>query len=131
MQFRSLFKEISKFLISGGISFLITLATLNFLLYLDASLFTASIIGYGGGIISSFILNKKWTFQFTGNKTNTVNLFIIFVLFNIMMMIFFGYLNLWFFIITKHVFIGQILSLSITTALNYIVYKSLIFRKCH
>lgn len=124
-----LIKEITKFLIAGAMSAIITLIILNILLFLQNPLFISSIIGYGGGIINSFFLNKKWTFRFEDENRKLKNIFIVFVLFNIIVMILFGYLNLGFFSITKNKFAGQILSIFVTTVLNFSTYKYLIFKK--
>jgi len=122
-------KEIFKFLISGGISALITLIILNILLLINIPLIASSMIGYGGGIISSFFLNKKWTFEFKDRGGKPVNVFIVFMLYNIIVMILFGYLNVGFLNLIKYKFISQILSIIITTLLNFTVYKFFIFKK--
>lgn len=110
-------------------SAIITLAILNILLYLQTPLFISSICGYGGGIINSFILNKKWTFGFEGKHEKSGNIFMSFILYNIVVMILFGYLNLGLFAVIGNKAASQILSICITTVLNYSVYKLLIFKK--
>jgi len=124
-----LFKEIAKFLITGGTSAIITLMTLNILLFFKYPLFISSIIGYAGGIVNSFFLNKNWTFRFEDKNKKFKKVFIAFVLFNVTIMVLFGYLNLGFFVITKNKFISQILSIFVTTVLNFSAYKCVIFKK--
>ena len=124
-----LLKEITKFLITGGTSAIITLIVLNVLLFFNYPLFISSIIGYAGGIMNSFFLNKNWTFRFEDKNKKIKYIFIAFILFNITMMILFGYLNLGFLVVTKNKFISQILSIFVTTVLNFSAYKYVIFKK--
>ncbi|MBN1494498.1 GtrA family protein [Candidatus Peregrinibacteria bacterium] len=124
-----LLKEITKFLITGGTSAVITLVILNIFLFFNYPLFISSIIGYAGGIVNSFFLNKNWTFRFKNNNKKFPNIFIIFMLFNIAMMFLFGYLNLGFLAVTQSKFISQILSILTTTVMNFLTYKYIIFRK--
>ncbi len=88
-------------------------------------------VGYAAGILNSFILNKKWTFQVEDEKSRKQAAFLlfIFVVFNLAVMVLFGTLNLGFFALTEHKFLSQILSIFVTTVLNFTVYKTLIFRK--
>lgn len=124
-----LIKEVTKFLITGGISAIITLIVMNVLLLLQNPLFISSTIGYGSGMLSSFFLNKKWTFSLNNKSTCSEKTFILFVSFNVLMMIIFGYINLGFSALTESAFAGQILSILSTTIINFLVYKILIFKK--
>ena len=129
LPFLSLFKEIIKFLITGGLSALITLAVLNLLLFFGYPIFMASTIGYGCGILNSFILNKKWTFRFGDKDGKSRTVFAAFILFNLAVMLLFGYLNLGFFAISANSLVSQFLSICITTTLNFLVYKYILFKK--
>jgi putative flippase GtrA len=59
-----LLKRLVRFVIVGGINTLITLGIFYFLYNLmQINYLIASIVGYGIGIISSYIWNKLWTFE--------------------------------------------------------------------
>lgn len=120
--------EIPKFLSSGFLSFIVTFLVLNGLLRLSIPLFSASVFAYGCGMVSSFMLNKRWTFS--GRKfTKTVRrLFVEFLLFNFLMMFLFGQMNLWFFAWMNQVFLAQMAAIAVTTVVNFLVYKFLIFK---
>ena len=69
--------QILRFLIVGGLNTLLGLSVI-FLLkaYFGLDDFVSNLIGYCIGLINSFFLNKKWTFNHESNKSSTVLRFI-------------------------------------------------------
>jgi|GEM_PF-3695573 len=125
---RKLGGEVISFLGAGLMSFLLTLAVLNFCLLVHVPLFWASILGYGAGVVSSFLLNKKFTFHVGAGAKKSYVLFMEFLAFNIFMMVVFAKLNLVFATLFDIKIFAQVSSIFITTCVNFVAYKFLIFR---
>lgn len=120
--------ELPRFLIAGSLSFGVTFVGLNGLLWLSVPLFLASFLAYGFGIVSSFLLNKKWTFSQRSFTKPLRRLFGEFLVFNVFMMFFFAQLNLWFVSWFGTSLVSQLMAIAVTTGLNFCMYRWVIFK---
>jgi putative flippase GtrA len=71
-------RSLAKFLVVGVLNTLLSLVIIFGLKYfLSLSDVIANFTGYVAGLICSFILNKKWTFNHTGRLTSTIFKFVL------------------------------------------------------
>ena len=80
---KSLFSEIIKYLISGGVAFIIDVSTLYCLTeFLKLHYYFSVIIAFAFGLITVYFLNTKWVFVYHSQKSKKKE-FILFLLITI------------------------------------------------
>ncbi|QQR55381.1 GtrA family protein [Candidatus Peregrinibacteria bacterium] len=117
-----------KFAAAGLFSFSITFVVLNVGLWNGLPLYVASVLGYGCGIVSSFLLNKKWTFTRRNFAKKNSRLFAEFVLYNVLMMFAFAHFNVWFAALLPWSVLAQLASFGLSALINFTVYNFILFR---
>lgn len=115
-------KEIIRFIIVGGISFVIDYMGLYILTeYVDINYLISSSISFTIAVIVNYILSVKFVFEEAKNGYKQLILFII----SSIIALFLNQICMWFFveIITLHYMISKILATIIVTIWNYITKK--------
>lgn len=121
-------KSFFKFLIVGGTAFVIDYGSFYTLYFiLGITLYIANSISFGLGLITSFLLNRLWTFSnrnFTKKAHHQFGFFSALALVNLFLSnVFIGLLN--------HIGIsprfGKIITIAVIAIWNYHLYKKLIF----
>lgn len=122
-------KHISRFSIVG-----VTNTILDFLIFtifngvVGAGYTTSQILGYGFGIINSFIFNKKWTFQ--NHKSNKKILYEIFqfIIVNLISLIVTVIvMNLLVKNLNINVYVAKVMVTLTAQIINFLAYKFLVF----
>lgn len=113
--------------ISVGIVLIIVDSSIYYISYahLDFALFISKGLAYCIGVVTSFLLNKFWTFQQKGFSSieiiKFISLYIVTLVLNVA-------INQLVFEVTKSLVIAYLSSLSICTLINYIVQRYYIFK---
>lgn len=123
------YKRLIRFSIVGLINTIVDFTIFIFLNKFFGLYFIFSqILGYAGGVINSFILNKIWTFKDKGINEKTPKQFAKFMIINLVslsstligMNIFVNYLNI-------SVVVSKIMVTFISQIINYMGYKLCVF----
>ena len=61
--------QLVKFQIVGVINTVIDYVVFNLLSWLGLGMFPAQCLGYGSGLLNSYVMNKSWTFEQTSKST--------------------------------------------------------------
>lgn len=119
------FKQIKKFLLSGGGATLVHYVSMISLIYLSVTPVVATIIGAILGATANYIFQYYYTFESKKSHFKTLSRYTITILFSFLTnAIIFAllYENLHF-----HIVVSQVLATMIVTLQNFILYKYLVF----
>jgi len=119
--------EITKFLIVGGITTCFNYGVFYILLIIGINYIISSSIGYVSGILIGYFANRAWAFNYQlGHSikliTNYLMLYISTLLINIFL--------LWYMVefIDINVLIANIIAIAISTLLNFLGLKFIVFK---
>ncbi|MDV3428046.1 MAG: GtrA family protein [Bacillota bacterium] len=122
-------KKITRFSIVGIFNTLI-----DFLMFtifheaFGAGYIISQIIGYSTGILNSFILNKKWTFEDKSCRKEAVNKLLQFILVNLITLIItLFFMNLLVKKVNVNVYAAKVFVTFIAQISNFLIYKLWIF----
>lgn len=79
-------------------------------------------------MVSSFFLNKKWTFMSRNFGKKNSRLFAEFVIYNLLMMFAFGHFNVWFAQLIPWSLAAQGASFALSALINFTVYNTFLFK---
>lgn len=119
-------KQFLKFGLVGLVNTLVTLFVIWVLIHwFHSNDYVANIFGYLAGLLNSFILNKIWTFQTSGNvKSSLVKFLIIFVISYFIQL---GVLYLLLHFTKLHTYLMQVVSMISYTLVNFFLNKKYTF----
>ncbi|SHJ27070.1 Putative flippase GtrA (transmembrane translocase of bactoprenol-linked glucose) [Clostridium cavendishii DSM 21758] len=127
--FNGKFKLLSRFGVIGVMNTLI-----DFLVFTMFNEFTyigyigSQILGYGFGVLNSFIFNKKWTFKERSVNKKIIYEFLQFVIVNIISLIItIGAMRLLVSNLNINVYIAKVMVTLIAQIVNFLSYKFLVF----
>lgn len=130
-KFNNRIVEIFKFSGVGIINTLIDFTVFTFLTYaLSVNISYSQAIGYGTGVINSFVMNRKFTFKANNDaQNNTIKQLFKFIIINLVSLAF-SSLLIGVMVGSAHinVFVSKVLVTLVTQAINYLGYKLIVFK---
>ncbi|WP_139356156.1 GtrA family protein [Clostridium felsineum] len=127
--FNGRLKQISRFSAVGVINTLIDFVMFTlFNSVIGVGYSISQVIGYGSGVINSFIFNKKWTFSDKAGKKKLHKELIRFIFINVItLLVTLVSMNLFVKGLGINVYVAKILVTLIAQAINFLGYKILVF----
>jgi putative flippase GtrA len=123
-------KEISKFLIVGGISTIINYGSFYILYNLvQMDYLVSSSFGYLIGLLFGYVLNRNWTFVRDKADKKIKELFLYFCVYIISLVLSLVFLKFLVVALNFHPSLGNIFAIGLSTATNFLGLKFFVFKK--
>jgi len=118
-------KTIAKFIVAGGVGFVVDFSLLNLMLWFRFSPITGRLISFSAAVIFTFVINRNFTFRNKGKLLTQFQSYIIGSLLGLCMNWVIYYFSLSYFSPQLSIFIASTLAMII----NFSFYRFVVFKR--